>query len=76
MFQPSDYHLGRVWGMLTVLMHYAEAKYKRKKQAEKYKKMIEKNKGIRCVDGIDETYEPDTGNPLGCCNQAWSHLEI
>jgi len=76
MYHPDDYHLGRVWGVLTALMYYAELKYDRKKQALKYKKIIENNKGIRCIEGLDETYSPDSGNPMGCCNQAWSFMVI
>ncbi len=76
LYDPDEYHLGRVWGLLTGMMIVAEENYGRPEKAEKYKEIIERNKGLRCIDGVDETYDGDSLIPMGCCKQAWSEVWV
>ena len=76
LYDPDEYHLGRVWGLLTGMMMVAEENYGRLEEARRYREIIERNKGLRCIDGVDETYDGDSLTPMGCCKQAWSEVWV
>jgi hypothetical protein len=73
-YDPKAYHSGMVWGLLTGMLAYAERLYGRKDKSEKILDTVKSNKNMRCIGGIDETYNGDTGVPSGCCSQAWSEI--
>ncbi len=73
-YDPQGYHQGMVWGLLTGMLAYAERRYGRKNKSNEILKIIRSNKNLRCIDGIDEVYDGDTGIPSGCCSQAWSEI--
>ncbi len=73
-YNPASYHNGMVWGLLTGMLAYAERLYGRREKAKEILRIIKNNKGLRCVGGIDEVYDGETGEPRGCCSQAWSEI--
>lgn len=70
-FDPSGYHTGCVWNLLTALAALAEVRYGRRAQAEKYLGILKANLGRRCEDSLDECFD-GSGAPQGAVNQAWS----
>jgi glycogen debranching enzyme len=71
-YDADGYHTGCVWGLLTGMMSYAEYNYGRDVIGKKYLDMMLNNISKRCEWSIDEIYNGDTLQPMGCISQGWS----
>ncbi len=71
-YEPHGYHTGCVWGLLTGMMSYAEYAYGRDTVGKRYLNIMLNNVSKRCEWSMDEVYNGESFEPMGCVSQGWS----